>query len=775
MAAVHLVNFYHPYTIQFINNLCDVFVAEDTIITWTDDALGTDVALSFQESNGCNLVWQDIGQVCRGSFPSGLSQERERERDQDNPPRHHNEPSEPNGVASNVHGGGMGVNVHSSSNIKSDEYDMCASAFMEASHMTQQNCGGLLDQLTNLPAPGLKTIDEIARILSEATLFQREALARQAVAPSFLSGILAVFKTAEDLEDESLLMSCNAAVKGLISLNDSALLETMFSDEYADDVIGALEYSDPDSLSSPQTQHEPHRSRHRDYVSGAGAPKEVIPISDPALRAKIAMAHRMGYVKDNVLPRSFEDSTFATLSSLQLFNQVEVVASLQSDPYFYPELFRRLHNTSPGSCEWCDLIGLLQETVSLARHMQLGTRNALLSKLVSLGLFPTLAKVLQFGDDVSKLRAAEVLLADVAHDPTPLRLHLQGDGAPLFGALTDALLDSKTPGLQEQMLEVLKILLDPDTMESSGVEKDKFIDIFYENHINKLLDTVVAGSSPSSMQETEPGVPGTLMLVLDLLCYCVTQHSYRIKYYILRNNVVEKVIRLLKRRERAVATAALRFLRTCLAMRDEFYNRYIVKNSLLEPVLAAYLDNGQKYNLLSSAILELLEFLRRENLKGLVAAVVESPRWKAIEKSMQGIAYNIDTFRQLVVRHEMNINGNTRDLKRQRDTEEDLGMLQTGEALKATAAAQARRARGEREEDADEEDYFASGDNDAEESEPAPELGPNPLENSTGVLLRPHRIVDYDEDEDEEGDARWTTLERASKRRIEDNSDVTNE
>lgn len=30
-------------------------------------------------------------------------------------------------------------------------------------------------------------------------------------------------------------------------------------------------------------------------------------------------------------------------------------------------------------------------------------------------------------------------------------------------------------------------------------------------------------------------------LIVDLLCFCVVSHSYRIKYYILRNNVVEKV------------------------------------------------------------------------------------------------------------------------------------------------------------------------------------------------------------------------------------------
>ena len=31
--------------------------AEETIITWSDAEIGTDVALSFQEADGCNSVW----------------------------------------------------------------------------------------------------------------------------------------------------------------------------------------------------------------------------------------------------------------------------------------------------------------------------------------------------------------------------------------------------------------------------------------------------------------------------------------------------------------------------------------------------------------------------------------------------------------------------------------------------------------------------------------------------------------------------------------------
>lgn len=31
--------------------------AEDTIITWSDPEIGTDIALSFQEAVGCNHIW----------------------------------------------------------------------------------------------------------------------------------------------------------------------------------------------------------------------------------------------------------------------------------------------------------------------------------------------------------------------------------------------------------------------------------------------------------------------------------------------------------------------------------------------------------------------------------------------------------------------------------------------------------------------------------------------------------------------------------------------
>ena len=57
-------------------------------------------------------------------------------------------------------------------------------------------------------------------------------------------------------------------------------------------------------------------------------------------------------------------------------------------------------------------------------------------------------------------------------------------------------------------------------------------------------------------------------------------------------------------------TAALRFCRKIVGLKDEFYNRYIVKDNLLAPIIKAFIANGRRYNLLNSAIIELFEYLR---------------------------------------------------------------------------------------------------------------------------------------------------------------------
>jgi len=51
-------------------------------------------------------------------------------------------------------------------------------------------------------------------------------------------------------------------------------------------------------------------------------------------------------------------------------------------------------------------------------------------------------------------------------------------------------------------------------------------------------------------------------------------------------------------------------MRKIIALKDEFYNRYIIKGNLFAPVIDAFVRNNGRYNLLDSAILEMFEFIK---------------------------------------------------------------------------------------------------------------------------------------------------------------------
>ncbi len=51
-------------------------------------------------------------------------------------------------------------------------------------------------------------------------------------------------------------------------------------------------------------------------------------------------------------------------------------------------------------------------------------------------------------------------------------------------------------------------------------------------------------------------------------------------------------------------------MRKIIALKDEFYNRYIIKGNLFVPVVDAFVYNNGRYNLLDSAILEMFEFIK---------------------------------------------------------------------------------------------------------------------------------------------------------------------
>jgi protein phosphatase 4 regulatory subunit 3 len=65
-----------------------------------------------------------------------------------------------------------------------------------------------------------------------------------------------------------------------------------------------------------------------------------------------------------------------------------------------------------------------------------------------------------------------------------------------------------------------------------------------------------------------------------------------------------------------------RFLRSVLSVNDEFYHRHIIQHDLFAPVFDSFRANPVGDNLVSSAIVEMCDYIHSENIKSLIEYVV---------------------------------------------------------------------------------------------------------------------------------------------------------
>jgi len=111
-------------------------------------------------------------------------------------------------------------------------------------------------------------------------------------------------------------------------------------------------------------------------------------------------------------------------------------------------------------------------------------------------------------------------------------------------------------------------------------------------------------------EKEDTGTAQLLWLLLELLNFCVEHHSYHIKSYIINKDLLRRILVLMNSKHTFLVLAALRLLRKVIALKDDLYNRYIVKGNLFGPVIDTFMRNKGRYNLLDSAIVELFEFMK---------------------------------------------------------------------------------------------------------------------------------------------------------------------
>ncbi|PIO33132.1 hypothetical protein AB205_0221460, partial [Aquarana catesbeiana] len=569
---------------------------QDTLIVWSE-AENYDLALSFQEKAGCDEIWEKICQV-QGKDPSV--------------------------------------------EVTQDPIDESEEERFEEMPETSS--------LIDLPDCELGKLEEIADLVTSvlSSPIRREKLALALENEGYIKKLLQLFQTCENLDNTEGLHHLYEIIRGILFLNKATLFEVMFSDECIMDVVGCLEY-DP-ALAQPK--------RHREFLTKTAKFKEVIPITDSELRQKIHQTYRVQYIQDVILPTPsvFEDNFLSTLTSFIFFNKVEIVSMLQEDEKFLSEVFAQLTDEATDDDKRRELVNFFKEFCAFSQTLQPQNRDAFFKTLANLGILPALEIVMGMDDLQVRAAATDIFSYLVEFSPSMVREFVMqeaqqsDDDILLINVVIEQMICDTDPELggAVQLMGLLRTLIDPENMLATAnkTEKSEFLNFFYNHCMQVLTAPLLANTSEDEPDKDNYQTAQLLALILELLTFCVEHHTYHIKNYIMNKDLLRRVLILMNSKHTFLALCALRFMRRIIGLKDEFYNRYIIKGNLFEPVINALLDNGTRYNLLNSAIIELFEFIRVEDIKSLTAHIVEN-----FYKALEPIEY-VQTFKGLKTKYE---------------------------------------------------------------------------------------------------------------------------
>uniref|UniRef100_A0A8C7GXX3 Serine/threonine-protein phosphatase 4 regulatory subunit 3 n=1 Tax=Oncorhynchus kisutch TaxID=8019 RepID=A0A8C7GXX3_ONCKI len=615
---------------------------QDTLIVWSE-AENYDLALSFQEKAGCDEIWEKICQV-QGKDPAlEITQdpidESEEERFEEMP---------------------------------------------ETSHLVE------------LPPCELARLEEIADLVTSvlSSPIRREKLALALMSEGYMKKLLQLFQVCEDLDNREGLHHLYEIVRGVLFLNKAALFEVMFSDDCIMDVVGCLEF-DP-SLVQPK--------KHREFLTKTAKFKEVIPITDSELRQKIHQTYRVQYIQDIILPTPsvFEENFLSTLTSFIFFNKVEIVSMLQEDEKFLTEVFAQLTDEATEDCKRRELVNFFKEFCAFSQTLQPQNRDAFFKTLANLGILPALEIVMGMDDLQVRAAATDIFSYLVEFSPSMVREFVMqepqqtDDDVLLINVVIKQMICDSDPELggAVQLMGLLRTLIDPENMlaPTNKTEKTEFLSFFYKYcmqvlTVPLLASTVDEKNCKGKLEIDHFQTAQLLALILELLTFCVEHHTYHIKTYIMNKDLLRRVLVLMNSKHTFLALCALRFMRRIIGQKDEYYNRYIVKGNLFEPVINTLLDNGTRYNLLNSAIIELFEFIKVEDIKSLIAHIIDN-----YYKALESIEY-VQTFKGLKGRYEQEKDRQTLRLNRSvsryrrdartldEDEDEEMWFNEDGEAI----------------------------------------------------------------------------------------------
>lgn len=194
---------------------------------------------------------------------------------------------------------------------------------------------------------------------------------------------------------------------------------------------------------------------------------------------------------------------------------------------------------------------------------------------------------------------------------------------PLLGAMIEAVSEDKASGTALTILDMLRTLVDPSPM---WMEKEGFLDDFYEHYLHRLIKCMERCDEEERKRKEEGvecGYDFNAAHACDLLAFCIKSHGSRGKGFVQNCDVFKRVDGLFRHRRVHIRLSALRLIRACVGLKDDEVDREMIGTRIFGTMMEMFEKNGTRDNLVSSAVLEVVQMVTVQKRFDILKLLVE--------------------------------------------------------------------------------------------------------------------------------------------------------
>lgn len=391
-------------------------------------------------------------------------------------------------------------------------------------------------------------------------------------------------------------------------MNSPEILEELLSDEHFSYVLLGLEHDPGLNGIVYDLKNTYYESRHNNLLV----------ITDELFLAKVCKAHRLQFIRDMALGRSLDDSATTFIFFIQQSLWKDIISFYVTNDAIRNKLCSKLENNEPGALDFLmELCNIARSCIPQLRHdlYEILFKDGVIMQLEALSRSHDKEKVLEFlGEmysnvlDLSPFLLKNMFFSQNCSLGNSLLLHI-----------ANSLLSSKNLGTIQELGQLIRLLLEPDT----NIYYDRILEYFYKDICPMLISSLNRSTTEDILSE-----------VLTILTYCVETHSERIRLLLVLSDTLSKVSAIATN-SKHLSIYILKFFRAVIQKNEKSVNEILVRNSLIDCIFEIFIENSTKQGMLFSLVLTILEILKNTNsvvLKYVIKKFL--PRMK--EKALDG-------------------------------------------------------------------------------------------------------------------------------------------